>query len=462
MDSESGAAGSKLTKQEAGHHLQTSSIQVGDFKQDGNMKDRDEKEIRLEEDIHDPYLAYGGSYVGDFKDTNYFRYITWTNRPKFTEKHRSLLVKHLSEELFQKLKDVTSNKNYTFSNAIMTGIITPHLGVGVTAGDENCWEVFKDLYYPIIKDWHGYDASIQKHPMDLDPRKLLFSDKQHEKFNKYVASTRIRAARNISGFALPSGATEESRAGVEDVLKKSFTNFTGELSGNYYQLGALNSDQISLLLKQGVLFQIPSASNLLTGAGAARSWPNNRGIFLNKNQTTITWVNEEDHCRIISMQLGGDIPYVFKRFCHLSHALKASLESLNYTLMWNDTLGFLGTCPSNLGTGLRASVMIKLKSFNSLIENPPFPKANELLEDICFIYDLQLRGSTGEHSAAVNAMFDISNKQRLGYSEVELVQKLIEGVSNIIAFEEQLASGEITAKKLLEIIEEEKRKKNKK
>lgn len=51
------------------------------------------------------------------------------------------------------------------------------------------------------------------------------------------------------------------------------------------------------------LLQVPSARNLLTGAGAARDWPNNRGIFHNESHTALCWVNEEDHCRIISMQV---------------------------------------------------------------------------------------------------------------------------------------------------------------
>ena len=54
-----------------------------------------------------------------------------------------------------------SPKGYTLSNAIMTGVVTPHLGVGCTAGDEDCWTIFKDLYYPIIKEWHGYDPETQ-------------------------------------------------------------------------------------------------------------------------------------------------------------------------------------------------------------------------------------------------------------------------------------------------------------
>lgn len=390
--------------------------------------------------IEDPYLKYGGSYAGDAKDSVDFKYLTFTDRPAFTDKHKSLMAKHLTADLFAKLKDVRSSKGYTLSNAIMTGVVTPHLGVGATAGDEECWDLFKELYYPIIKDWHGYDAWTQKHPVDLDYTKLVFTDEQRATFNQYVVSTRIRAARNISGFSLPTGATAADRAGVEAVLKQTFAGLSGELSGTYYELGALTNEQRDFLLERGFLFQIPSARNLLTGAGAARSWPDNRGIFHNATQTALAWVNEEDHCRIISMELGGDIPSVFARFCNLSDAIKASAEANGTKLMWNDVLGFMGTCPSNLGTGLRASVMVTLPEFNKLLEGT-VKDDKELLEHVCSAFDLQPRGSAGEHSAAVGGKFDVSNKQRLGYSEVQLVQKMIDGVSKVIELEKMLAAG---------------------
>ena len=62
-----------------------------------------------------------------------------------------------------------------------------------------------------------------------------------------------------------------------------------------------------------------------------------------------------------------------------------------------------------------------------------------LLEKLCSKYDLQPRGSAGEHSAAVGAKWDISNKQRLGFSEVQLVQKMIDGVKKLIAVEKKLS-----------------------
>lgn len=431
-----GATASVVSKEEV-HNYPQYHILGGDAKFE-EIKDG-ENRVDLK-GIEDPYLKYGGHYAPDPKNTSDFHYVKFDTIPQFTPQHRSLMSKCLTPEVFEKLKDKKTSKGYSLSNVILTGVVTPHLGVGATAGDEESWEVFKDLFYPIIKGWHGYDANTQKHPVDLDPSKLKFNPEQKELFNKYVESTRIRAARNISGFALPPGATDDERAGVEAVLKQAFAGLSGELAGRYYELGALTDEQKQYMLERGFLFQIPTSRNLLTGAGAARSWPNNRGIFYNEAQTALCWVNEEDHCRIISMELGGDIPSVFTRFCELSDALKKSAEANNTKLMWNETLGFLGTCPSNLGTGLRASVMIRLPEFNKLMEGTN-QEDKELLEEVCSTFDLQPRGSSGEHSAAVGAKFDVSNKQRLGFSEVQLVQKMIDGVTKVIHYEELLASG---------------------
>jgi len=391
------------------------------------------------------YVADSGtkcSTNGDVKDTAEFKYVTFDECPKFTGKHKSAMSKTVTPALFAKLKNVKTSKGYTLSNAIQTGCLIPHLGVGCTAGDEESWTTFKDLYYPVIKDWHNYDANTQKHPTDLDWKKLKFTTKQQTTFNKYVASTRIRAARNISGFSLPCGATADERAGVEAVLKQAFAGLGGDLKGTYYELGNMTDANRDFLLGKGYLFQIPTARNLLMGAGAARDWPNNRGIFHNENQTALAWCNEEDHCRIISMDMGGDIPTVFSVFCRLSEALKASATKNGTKLMWTPSLGFLGTCPSNLGTGLRASVMIQLKCFNKILEDPNSSHVDkELLEQVCAKFDLQPRGSAGEHSPAKDAKFDVSNKQRLGFSEVQLVQKMIDGVSKVIELEEMLAGG---------------------
>merc|ERR1719446_1087651 len=271
-----------------------------------------------------------------------------------------------------------------------------------------------------------------KHPTDLNPENLKFSAEQQAKFDEYVVSTRIRAARNIRGQPLPPGSTRESAAAVEATLKATFEGLEGDLKGTYYPLGGMDPETESTLQSQGFLFQKPKTTNLLTNAGAARFWPESRGIFHNEGKTALCWCNEEDHCRIISMSTDGDVKGVFTRFCALSNAMKASCEAAGAALMHNDKLGFLGTCPSNIGTGLRGGVMICLPKLN---EDPVF------LEKVCDAYDLQPRGSAGEHSAAVGAKWDVSNKQRIGFSEVQLVQKMVDGVTKVIEIEEKLAAG---------------------
>jgi creatine kinase len=296
---------------------------------------------------------------GDVKDTADFKYENYTQLPAFTPAHKSLMSKVVTMDKFEALKGLKTSKGYTLSNAIQTGVKTPHLGVGITAGDEESWTMFKDVMYPVIKGWHGYDPVTDTHKSDLDPSHVAFTAEQARVFDKYVLSTRIRAARNVSGYGLPAGTTSVDRASVESVLLKAFDAFEGELQGQYYPLGGMTDDTRDFLLKNGFLFQIPKQTNLLWHAGAAREWPNNRGIFHNDAQTALCWVNEEDHCRIISMEKGGNVKSVFTRFCAISKTLSKVAEQQGTKLMYDEKLGFLGTCPSNLGTGLRASVMVR-------------------------------------------------------------------------------------------------------
>ena len=128
------------------------------------------------------------------------------------------MSKRVTPEVWARFKDTKTKNGYTFHNAIQTGVETPHLGVGIPAGDEDCWEVFKDIYSPVIQDWHDWDPYTNDHKSDLDFSKIKFSAAQGALFDKYVASTRIRAARNLTGLALPCGTGVEDRNKVEALL----------------------------------------------------------------------------------------------------------------------------------------------------------------------------------------------------------------------------------------------------
>lgn len=354
------------------------------------------------------------------------------NFPVFTTKHRSLMAKHLTKELYDKLKDTKSSKGYTLDQAIQTGIDNAHLGVGIVAGDEDCYAVFKEIYDPIIEGWHGFKPE-DTHHTDMDVSKLQNSDKID---HKYVQSTRVRSGRNIRGLSLPPGTTRSERLEVENLLSTALSTLPGDLQGKYYPLSKMTKEEEDQLQKDHFLFQKPGGGTLLTGAGAARDWPSGRGIYHNDQKSFLVWCNEEDHMRVISMQDGGDIAAVFERWVRGVTAVEENIKKNGYSFMHNDHHGFLGTCPSNLGTGLRASMFVKLEKLGA------DPHA---LEAVCAKYGLQPRGSAGEHSAAVGGMWDVSNKARIGKSEVELVQTMIDGVGKLIELEKELEAGKSLA-----------------
>ena len=93
----------------------------------------------------------------------------------------------------------------------------------------------------------------------------------------------------------------------------------------------------------------------MESCGLNRDWPSGRGIFHNKEKTFLVWVNEEDQLRIISMQKGADIGAVFKRLSVAAAEIEKRAKFAH-----DDHLGYITSCPTNLGTALRASVHIKL------------------------------------------------------------------------------------------------------
>ena len=219
------------------------------------------------------------------------------------------MAKCINPDIYADLCDKSTASGYTLDQAIQTGIDTPHLGVGIVAGDEESYQTFKAIMDPVIEGWHGYKPT-DTHTSDMDPSKIKNGNIPSE----YVISTRIRAGRSVRGLALPPGTTRGERREVERVLSKSLGNLVGDLGGKYYPLSNMTADEENQLIDDHFLFQKPGGGTLLTNAGASRDWPDGRGIFHNNDKTFLVWVNEEDHMRVIAMQEGGDVKEVFDRW----------------------------------------------------------------------------------------------------------------------------------------------------
>lgn len=344
--------------------------------------------------------------------------------------HNNCMASVLSPSMYNKLRDKETKNGYTLDMAIQTGVDNPGhpfiKTVGAVAGDEESYTVFADLFDPIIADRHNGFGKNDTHVTDLDSRKIrggIFDE-------KYVLSSRVRTGRSIKDHSLPPHCTRAERRSVEHIVTSALNNLKGNLSGKYYALGDMTEQEQQQLIDDHFLFDKP-VSPLLTCAGMARDWPDGRGIFHNKNKNFLVWINEEDHTRVISMEKGGNMRAVFDRFCQGLTQVENEIKKTGNSYMWDKRLGYILTCPSNLGTGLRAGVHVKL----------PLLSKDKRFDDILDVQRLQKRGTGGVDTAATGGIFDISNSDRLGFSEVQLVQQVIDGVNNLIEMEKALEKG---------------------
>lgn len=350
-------------------------------------------------------------------------------------KHNNWMAKVLTLDMYKKYREVVTPSGYTFDKAIQTGIDNPGhpfiFTVGCVAGDEESYEVYKDFFDVVIDKRHGGYAPDAKHKTDLNWENLKGGEEKADDFDpKYILSCRVRTGRSIRGICLPPHCTRAERRAVEKISTKALGTFSGEFKGKYYPLSGMTDEEQEQLINDHFLFDKP-VSPLLTCSGMARDWPDARGIWHNDNKTFLVWVNEEDHLRLISMEKGGNMRAVFRRFCEGLKKFEDAMKSEKKEFMWNEHLGYVLTCPSNLGTGLRAGVHVKLPNLSK----------DKRFDDVLDKLRLQKRGTGGVDTAAVGGTFDISNADRLGFSEVDLVQFLVDGVKLLVQMEKALEGG---------------------
>lgn len=360
------------------------------------------------------------------------------NYPKL-QYTKTCMARSLTPELYAKLVDKVSKSGYTFDQALQCGVDSASQ-TGIAVPDVESYILWKEIIDPILEKRHrkpdgtGFKVGVDKHYTDLDYTKIK-PRLDAATLAKYVRSTRIRCARNLEAFPNPVALNRAERREVSGLAQMATETLTGDLAGKFYDLANLTEAETTRLRKDRMLFQRPGLTEMIAPAGGIRDWPDGRGVYHSEDKKFIVWVNEEDQMRLISMQLGGDIIEIFERFVRGVNAMGAFFEGEGHTYKFHPDVGFIGSCPSNWGTGLRSSMMIRIPH---LVDK----YGEDTLREFANKRGMGLRGANGEHSEIIGGLCELSNFAKIGLSEVELIQIMVDGVADIIELEQTLETGQ--------------------
>lgn len=247
---------------------------------------------------------------------------------------------------------------------------------------------------------------------------------QSGKDSDVVTSTRIRIARNIKNNKFGNRASKEEK---EQILSK-IENILPKIG---YGLNLIKLKDIDDLTKLSLI------EKHLISPDFAVNYQDTGAILINNDENICIMINEEDHLRL----------QVFASGLELDNSLNLAIEIekvignlVNYA--YNDKYGYLTQCPSNVGTGLRASVMVHLPALTAT------GNINKVL-DVANNFGMNIRGLYGEGSNSQGNMYQISNKQSLGISEKEIINS-IKLITNKIIQQERTAR-KYLAKKSIEL-----------
>ena len=228
-----------------------------------------------------------------------------------------------------------------------------------------------------------------------------------------VISSRVRLARNLADFPFISRTTIQDRERIEALLHERVTAIAADNDVLYLDLGKLEQVDRQLLVERHLI------SRELAEAQGARS------VAIDGGEKFSLMINEEDHLRIQVMQSGLELESVWEQVNRIDDLIE---EKVTYA--FHERLGYLTACPTNVGTGLRVSVMVHLPA---LVITRQIDKVFRSLQKI----SLAVRGLYGEGSQAMGDFYQISNQVTLGLTESELIRKVSDIVPVIIDYERQ-------------------------
>lgn len=239
-----------------------------------------------------------------------------------------------------------------------------------------------------------------------------------------VFSTRIRLARNIKGFPFVNRYTKKEALKIIELMENAINNLG-------YGLKLIKLKDLDDITKLSLV------EKHLISPEFAYNKDEIGAIAINDDENVCIMINEEDHLRIQVLSAGLEL----ENSLNLAIEIDKKLEQL-IPYSYNEKYGFLTSCPTNVGTGLRASIMVHLPALSKT------RNIRKVLEAVNS-FDMNIRGIYGEGSKVKGDIYQISNKQSLGIPEEEIIKNL-KVITDKIIEQEKLAR-KILSKKEIEL-----------
>jgi protein arginine kinase len=226
-----------------------------------------------------------------------------------------------------------------------------------------------------------------------------------------VMSSRIRLARNVADFPFIRRCSDIDRANLESTIRESMKRHPRLAELDYVNVALLEQIDRQFLVERQLI------SRELSDAEGARS------VAIEKEERLSVMINEEDHLRIQVMYSGFDLQNAWERINQLDDMIESQIR-----YAYHQQYGYLTACPTNVGTGMRVSVLVHLPA---LVMTQQIDKVFRSLQRI----NLVVRGLYGEGSQAMGDFYQVSNQITLGKTEEDLVRRVSEVVPVLINYE---------------------------
>ena len=244
-----------------------------------------------------------------------------------------------------------------------------------------------------------------------------------------VISSRVRLARNLRDLPFPGWAKKADRISILEQLKPQVEALPEMDDAFAEYLQDLSALEKQVLVERHLI----SREHAAKGVGSA--------VVMNRQQTLSIMINEEDHLRMQAIRCGFQLKNAYKLINKVDSALENGLD-----FAFNDELGYLTACPTNVGTGMRASAMLHLPAL-VLDEN-----INKVIQAVNKI-GLAVRGLYGEGTEAMGNLFQVSNQTTLGEREEDIINRLGKVIEQVIEHE-QTARENLLQKKRTTLVDQ--------